>query len=316
MSRHLVGGHRIAALAIFLGAAAVLPSLFGAAKSEPARGNAQLAANRMRAVKLTPLHTKLGKPAPGDWLASHAERGQTFDEYRSSNPNRPNRQHTTLYIQPIGEFTDVQEKIVADTADLLGRFYALPVKMLPALKLADIPAKARRTHPEWGDEQLLTTYILNEVLKPHRPRDAVAVLALAALDLWPGEGWNFVFGQANLTERVGVWSLYRNGDPERGADAYALCLRRTIKTATHETGHMLGIAHCTAYACGMNGSNSLMESDRQPLFFCPECVQKVWWSCGGDPAKRYESLLQFCEKHKLTAEAELCRECLKRLAKP
>ena len=94
------------------------------------------------------------------------------------------------------------------------------------------------------------------MLKPKRPRDAVAVLALAALDLWPGEGWNFVFGQANLTERVGVWSLYRNGDPELGADAYTLCLRRTLKTATHETGHMLGIAHCTAYACGMNGSNS------------------------------------------------------------
>lgn len=31
----------------------------------------------------------------------------------------------------------------------------------------------------------------------------MAVLGLAALDLWPGEGWNFVFGQANLTERRG-----------------------------------------------------------------------------------------------------------------
>ena len=40
------------------------------------------------------------------------------------------------------------------------------------------------------------------------------MLAITAFDLWPGPGWNFVFGQASLTERVGVWSMARNGDPD------------------------------------------------------------------------------------------------------
>ncbi|MGE5192634.1 MAG: Zn-dependent protease, partial [Deltaproteobacteria bacterium] len=64
--------------------------------------------------------------------------------------------------------------------------------------------------------------------------------------LKPGEGWNFVFGQASLSDRVGVWSIYRFGNPEKSADDYKLCLRRTLATAVHETGHMLGIKHCTA----------------------------------------------------------------------
>jgi archaemetzincin len=58
---------------------------------------------------------------------------------------------------------------------------------------------------------VLTGYILHEILEPERPADALAYLALTATDLWPGRGWNFVFGEANLRERVGVWSIYRNG---------------------------------------------------------------------------------------------------------
>ncbi len=71
--------------------------------------------------------------------------------------------------------------------------------------------------------------MLDKVLRRRLPDDACVFLALTASDLWPGAGWNFVFGQALLRERVGVWSIYRNGDPTESDDAYRLCLRRTIK---------------------------------------------------------------------------------------
>ena len=106
-------------------------------------------------------------------------------------------------------------------------------------------------------------------------RDA-AVLGITAYDLWPGPGWNFVFGQASLTQRVGVWSMARNGDPDESTAMRKLCALRTAMTATHETGHMFGIRHCIAYQCGMNGSNHSDERDRQPLEFCPECQAKLW----------------------------------------
>ena len=47
-------------------------------------------------------------------------------------------------------------------------------------------------------KQILTTHVLGEVLKPRLPKDAAAYIAFTASDLWPGEGWNFVFGQATL----------------------------------------------------------------------------------------------------------------------
>ncbi len=91
------------------------------------------------------------------------------------------------------------------------------------------------------------------------------MIALTTSDLWPGKGWNFVFGQARLRERVGVWSLYRNGDPDESEGAFRLCLLRTIKTATHETGHMFSLRHCTKYECNMCESNNSEESDRSPM---------------------------------------------------
>ncbi|MBX6313191.1 MAG: hypothetical protein IRY99_09795 [Isosphaeraceae bacterium] len=272
------------------------------AHADPGTGP-DLPAIRAAGDKIRPLHAPKSKPGPGDWLAQHPEPGQTFDQYRASAPNRPTAQRTTIYLQPLGDFDPVQSRIIAATADLLGRFYNVPVKTLGAIGLDQIPPRARRVHPDWGDQQILTTYVL-DLLRQKRPEDAVAVLALTTADLWPGEGWNFVFGQASLRDRVGVWSLYRQGDPH---EDYTTALRRTLKTAVHETGHMLGIAHCTFYECGMNGSNHRAEADRRPLPFCPEDEMKVWWGCRIDPLRRYQRLAEFAEALGLDREAQTWR---------
>jgi len=75
-------------------------------------------------------------------------------------------------------------------------------------------------------------------------------------------------------------------------------------TATHETGHMFGIRHCIAYECGMNGSNSAWERDRQPLEFCPECQAKLWCTLKLDPVKRSQSLEGVARKHDLPQTAD------------
>lgn len=243
---------------------------------------------------------KKSAPQPGHWLASHPEAGQTFDQYLASRPNRPSATRTTLYVQPIGDFTKAQQPLLRDTTETMSIFFGLPVKTMDALPDEAIPARARRTHPSWGAKQFLSDYILDEVLKPLRPADAVAVLGLTATDLFPAPSWNFFFGQASLSERVGVWSLARYGDPEKEP---ATVRRRTLQVALHETGHMFGIAHCTMHECGMNGSNSLLESDRAPLPFCSECELKLWWACSLDPLPRYESLIAFAKRNGLKREA-------------
>jgi archaemetzincin len=253
----------------------------------------------MRCV--TSLHEAKTPTRPGDWLESHPEKAQTFEEYVASRPNGPTATRTTIYVQPLGEFDADQTGLLDDTEAMLGLFFAVSVKRLDAIGMEAIPDKARRTHPSWGVKQILTSYVL-DLLKKQCPRDAVAVIALTPSDLWPGEGWNFVFGEASLTDRVGVWSLARVGDPK---EDYPLALRRTLKTAVHETGHMLGIHHCNAYQCGMNGTNNLEESDRTPLWFCPECEAKVWWGCAvADRPRRYEELAKFARERKLKEAAE------------
>lgn len=264
---------------------------------------------------IRPLHEKLRKPGPDDWLTKHGteETGQTFDQYLIDHREPLREKYATMYVQPLGEFTPTQSRLLKQTADFLERFYTFPVRVLEDVPLDDVPASARRFLESRRSEQLLTSYLLDNVLKPRRPDDAVAVLGLTATDLWPAPGWNYVFGQASLSERVGVWSINRYGDPEESTAAYTLCLRRTLATATHETGHMLGIPHCTAFECCMNGSNHLAESDSRPLEFCPECQPKIWWACRIDPVERYRRLIEFGETNQLETETRHWRLALKKL---
>ncbi len=128
--------------------------------------------------KLAALHTRLAPPKPGEWLWQHDEPGQTYDEYRASDPVKPDARRRVLYIQPLGDFSETQQKILDRTAEYMHLYFGLPVKKLKPLSLDVIPQKARRTHPSWGMDQILSTYVLDRVLIPRVPRDAVAVLAL------------------------------------------------------------------------------------------------------------------------------------------
>ena len=160
----------------------------------------RLPALRRAAKNIVSLHEKKRPLGANDWLAKYQESGQTFDQYLRSNPNRSSGRLTRFYLQPIGEFTVAQRRAVEETAELLSRFYSLPVEL-----------------------------------------------------------------------------------------------------------------HCTAYECCMNGSNGLEELDSNPMWLCPECVQKVWWACSADPAQRYQRLADFAGKNHLVEEAAFwarSRDCL------
>ncbi|MHC4406933.1 MAG: archaemetzincin [Planctomycetota bacterium] len=260
--------------------------------------------------RLLPLHRRLGRPQPGDWRSVHHEPGQTYRQYIESEPVVPDRRRRVIYVQPLGDFTPTQRKIVGATAEILEIYFGLPVKVRKGLSLDVIPADARRKHPSWGMDQILSTYVLNDVLYPRLPKDATAYIALTASDLWPGEGWNFVFGQASLSHRVGVWSIYRNGDPEKDEEAFRLCLLRTLKTATHEIGHMFSIPHCTLFECNMCGSNHRAERDRLPLALCPQCLAKLAWATKLDAEDRFEKLIAFCRAKGLKEEQEFYEKSL------
>lgn len=247
--------------------------------------------------RIRPLFKPKSRPQPGDWLVDHPEPGQTYTEFRATVKARAADNYSTLRIVPIGSLSKGQTVVLGIVQDFMKAFFGLPLAIDPMAPIDGIPEDARRFQYFEGPDQLLTSYLLNDVLMKRRQAKDAAVLGITASDLWPGPGWNFVFGQASLKERVGVWSMARNGEPDGAADLRQQCALRTVMTATHETGHMFGIRHCKKYECGMNGSNSGDERDRQPLEFCPECQPKLWWTLKLDPLERSRALEATARRH-------------------
>jgi archaemetzincin len=298
-------------------AAGLLSSTSCAAAPATPRGGENDFLERTRRIlkMLAPLHEHKKPNQPGDWLAQHVESGQTFEQYVRNQETPIATTYKKLYVQPLGAFTAPQEEVLKQTADILAAFFGMKLELLKGIALDEMPESAKRINEHTKQPQWLTGYLMNSILKPRVPKDAAAVLGLTAVDLWPGAGWNFVFGQASLSERVGVWSMARNGDPAGDESERKLFLKRTLKTAAHETGHMLGILHCKLYECGMNGSNNRSESDRQPLEFCPECQAKVYWSCEASPKTRLADLLELAKKFGLVEEARVFEKELAALKK-
>jgi archaemetzincin len=261
---------------------------------------------------LAPLFSRLAPPQSDEWLAKHVEFGQTFAQFVTRLPDKLVDSYRRVCLAPLGDLTETQRRLLADTADFLERCYGFPVEVLAPGSLADVPEQAQRPRESYG-RQLQSRHLLNEVLLPLREDDMAAVVGLTNCDLWTGD-FDFLFGQGSHPQRVCICSVARFGDVESGEVDYAACLRRTVGIAVHETGHVFGMPHCIAYSCRMNGSNNLRENDRRPVEYCPECLPKIWWSCGLDPAMRFSRLLEFATEHRLDAEARLWRDAGDRLA--
>jgi archaemetzincin len=179
------------------------------------------------------------------------------------------------------------------------------VKLRKERPLRAVPkSKQRFVDRDNRNRQIMTSYFIDDVLPGLMPEDAAALIAFTNFDLYPEPTWAFVFGQASLDKRVGVWSLYRFADPKTRKYEPEQLVTRTMKIAMHETGHMFSMRHCTKYECLMAGTNSVAETDRRPLDNCPECTAKLAWAMKYDPAERYTKLAAFWKKQGRGDEAK------------
>jgi archaemetzincin len=253
-----------------------------------------------------PAFEPIPKPGANDWLAVHDEPGQTFDEFKTSRPNRLTQNRHVIHLQPLGSFAADSGPSIEKLREFAAAFFAMEAKVLPPAA-PDASKFTTRRNPYTGNVQILTSDVLN-FLKDRVPPDAFCVVAITMEDLYPEPSWNFVFGQASLRERVGVYSFARYdpafyGEP-RASGYETLLLRRSCKVLAHETGHMFGLAHCTYFNCLMNGSNHLAESDRRPLHLCPVCLRKLQSTSDFDVVERYRALESVCRANGFTDEAD------------
>lgn len=247
---------------------------------------------------------ELKKPRKGEWRESHQEPFQSLSDYKKLHPKKAEMHSTKIYLVALGDFTSKHARLLEDTRDYLSCFFQLEVAFVPAISEKLIPAKAKRINGDTYHTQLLAPYIMDSMLKGKIPRDGYALMAISERDLYPKPEWNFVFGMASYAERVGVSSIYRYIHNNADSGNYRRLLRRIIATSAHEIGHMFSIKHCVHALCGMNGSNSLPESDRQPLRFCSECQKKLHWNIQYDQFKRQSDLMNFLKSHEMQMDLD------------
>src|SRR5256885_5586540 len=102
------------------------------------------------------------KPGPNDWLAVHEEPGQTFDQFKASQPNRPMQSRRVLYLQPLGNFAPERSPPIDKLREFAAAFFTMEVKALPPIPIDASKFTARR-NPLTGNSQILTGDVLNSL---------------------------------------------------------------------------------------------------------------------------------------------------------
>ena len=100
-------------------------------------------------------------------------------------------------------------------------------------------------------------------------------LAVIERDLYVPE-LNFVFGEADPVNKICIISLLRLRQSFYGLfENKELFLRRSLKEAVHEIGHLLGLSHCPNPKCVMRFSNRLSDTDVKDYRFCSNCQRSL-----------------------------------------
>lgn len=256
------------------------------------------------------------------WLARSREEPQTLERYRMAARVRPSAECRTVVLQPLGEFTAGQKKMLEVLREYAEVFFQLPARVAEPVELAAENVELQRQVPlghRHGayERQYDADKILDHVLAKRLPKDAVLYLGVSWADLWSGKE-DCIFGLGSLDRRVGVCSLCRYfpefwGRPRAPGDEQQ-ALRRACRLLGHEAGHSLGLDHCLFYRCAMNPAATVEESDAMPVELCPLCHRKLFWNIQFDPLRRFGALQKFWEKQGFESEARWFSERAKNWA--
>lgn len=167
-----------------------------------------------------------------------------------------------LYLVP---FDEVSTEVLRQIGESLKQQLPLEYKIMPPE-----PTPRSAYNPERGQyySSLLLHILTEKYAKPER-----RVLGVVDFDLYVPQ-LNFVFGEADMINKVAVISLVRLRREWYGLPPDdKLFKRRVLTEAVHELGHTYGLHHCSDPHCVMFFSNSLADTDRKGFRFCKRCLK-------------------------------------------
>ncbi|MDI6698615.1 MAG: archaemetzincin family Zn-dependent metalloprotease [Candidatus Saccharicenans sp.] len=178
------------------------------------------------------------------------------------------RKSVRIILLPVGT---IEEFILDTLSKATSRIFNCQVSIYEKIKVPDEAYNPARN-------QYSSSKILEKMRSFIKLENGEKALGVADVDLYV-PGLNFVFGEAELGGRLAIISLTRLRQSFYGLpDDRSLFLQRAVKEAVHELGHLYGRGHCPDFRCIMHFSNSLLDTDRKSVSFCPRCRLPEWTS--------------------------------------
>ena len=163
--------------------------------------------------------------------------------------------------------TMIDSHILQILKQSLGQSFSRPVEIKAQIGSLDFAYDP-------GRKQYLAPRLLS-ALRGFSMEPGDKCLGIVDVDLY-SPGLNFVFGEADISARVAIISVYRLRQERYGLPQdEGLFQDRTIKEAVHELGHTYHLSHCQDVRCVMHFSNSLADTDIKGASFCQKCQQRL-----------------------------------------
>ena len=264
-------------------------------------------------------HVLLPPPGPRAWRRLRPEAPQSVEQFGADAPNLRVAPRDRIVLLPLGRFPFevvadglfvgmVRTPEISAIAAVLAAFFATPVDAMPseAFPAGRVPRRDRLGRSQYDARALL------DRASVRLPGDAHSMLMLVNVDLFVWSEQNYAYGWSTLRDRLGVVGFSRLDPGALGEfasdDVPGVILRRGLRVAVHEVGHMFGLGHCQAFRCMMNGIADLEELDATPLRLCPLCLRKLHLVTDLDPRARDAALLRAFADLGLAEEADWLAE--------
>jgi predicted Zn-dependent protease len=228
------------------------------------------------------------RAAPNSWKKSQLgreEREQSYDAFIQSPERKHNANRNSLQIVIMDEGISQREReLLKIVVEYIQHIHGIRVTLEDKFGLG--------VDQQRGKQYAFEPNVL--VLYSKTPDTAFA-LGLMSHDLYScTDDLNFCFGGSTWQLGCGLFSVNQFRDEKKDE----ITLKRLMNLVSHEFSHLLGLEHCTKYACQMQGTNNLRESDATPLYFCAQDMAKICHLNHWSLREGYEKQLTFFENFK------------------